>query len=305
MIQTPPINQTPLMKALPPKTPPSQSIQSRPPRRKDPNGVFTSGQSKPVESVWAKRTSHVQESSSSNDGWRAAAKDIVPFVNTGWGAVTEEKDEKKEWANTSWGEVTDTTADWGSFAELKTTNKTIPPATPPSSRPSWLTSIPAKESTATTSRFSNPSKQRYSDNAPMDIRPSNYRLDQATPTLTTAPPPPPENNILITINVELSVSLKVSVDIRELDEPSQLAKEFGQENNIHAENVLAALTKLFTSQKETALKKKQLKLQRRVYPSQNKPRYYPQSNVYTKSSFNQQYVPPQTSPPPFARKVYY
>ncbi|KAG2197625.1 hypothetical protein INT47_006688 [Mucor saturninus] len=293
------------------------------------NRVFTSTPPpKLVESVWEKRISRPAV----NESWGAVAKNIEPFTNTGWGASVEAAtvdnfEKKKEWKDTdSWGDHdADTrTSDWGSFVKEQPTattnnnnnhnnNNTIP-----SSRPSWLTSIPTKDShssnnnsSTTTSRFSNPSRQRYSDNAPMDIRPSNYRFDQTPPTLSTAPPPPPENSILVSINVELSDTLKVMVDIRELDEPAQLAKTFGQENNIHAVNILEALTKLFTAQKETALKKKQFKLQRRVYPSQQhhqhnqQRRYAHEPNVYTKSAYQQPYVAPPSSPPPFTRKVYY
>lgn len=270
-----------------------------------------------VESVWIKRTSQLH----AND----KSQDVKPFVNTGWGTKinsgqeTTAKDNfestkktKSDWGDTSWGqEPTDNTASWESFAKQSCTNNNHNAI--PSSRPSWLTSIPTQDSLQPSpprqqaNRFSNPSKQRYSDNAPADLpRPSNYRFDQSTPILTTAPPPPPENNILITINVELSKGLKISVDIRELDEPLQLAKDFGQENNIRTANILEALAKLFADQKETALKKKQFKLQRRVFSTQSKPKYYPQGNIYTKSSQQQQqYVPPQTSPAPFSRKVYY
>lgn len=211
----------------------------------------------------------------------------------------------------SWGELGSDTpvSDWGTFAKEpiheNNNNTTLNNNTIPSSRPSWLSSIPTKESHQQQQyqgRFSNPSKQRYSDNAPVDSRPSNYRSDQP-PTLTIAPPPPPENNLLVSINVELSDTLKVSVDIRELDEPRELAKKFGRENHIDAVHILEALQKLFTAQKEMALKKKQLKLQRRVYPnrySQSRP-----NNVHTKQSYSSSSFVAPSSPPPFTRKVYY
>jgi hypothetical protein len=163
----------------------------------------------------------------------------------------------------------------------------------PSDKPSWLNSIPDTQQPrhspvklrpiSNISRFSNPTKQRYSDSHTIDVpKPVNYRKDVNPMPSATAPAPPPENNLLITINVELSVTVKIPVDIHELDDPLQLANEFGQKNNITAANVIIALTKLFSSQKEIALKKSQKKLQRRVPKYNNQS--YEQSNVYTNSS---------------------
>lgn len=160
----------------------------------------------------------------------------------------------------------------------------------PSDRPSWLNTIPDTHQQShrhlvksppftNISRFSNPTKQRYSDASTIDVpKPVNYRKDVNPIPSETAPAPPPENNLLITINVELSERMKIPVDIRELDDPSQLANEFGQKNNITAANVIIALTKLFRSQKDAALKKRQQKLQRRV------PRYHQTNHVYTNPS---------------------
>lgn len=300
--------------------------------KNDHNRVFTSGilAKQKVESVWAKRTNQLQE----DEGWGAVAKDVEPFINSGWENKANVEEEIttnniKDWGNSSWGkEPIDNAAGWGKFAEEEPIHHTHNHNAIPSTRPSWLNTIPTRDDSQPiqqqhhhqqhqqqSSRFSNPSKQRYSDNAPIDLpKPTNYRLDQSIMTLNTAPPPPPENKILITINVELSDDIKVAVDIRELDEPLQLAKTFGKDNNIQSENIINALTKLFTAQKETAIRKNQFKLQKRVFSSQSNTRYSPQSNVYTKSHFQQQYqkqhqqqqyVNPQTSPPPFTRKAYY
>ncbi|CAO3692052.1 unnamed protein product [Rhizopus stolonifer] len=55
---------------------------------------------------------------------------------------------------------------------------------------------------------------------------------------------------------QLSDSLKVSVKIKELDDPRELAKDFAQKNNINTPNIIQALTDLFESQKTAAQKKK-------------------------------------------------
>jgi hypothetical protein len=77
-----------------------------------------------------------------------------------------------------------------------------------------------------------------------------------------------------------------------------------------------ALTKLFTTQKDLALRKKQQKLQRRVFsnPSPSNSQYSQQqqrpkyNNVYTNSSYSQQQqqqAAPLSPPTPFTRKAYY
>lgn len=193
----------------------------------------------------------------------------------------------------------------------------------PPSKPSWMNSSSTSHDNYNNSpnpesggRFSNPSKQRYSGSLPMNLpRPLNYRpqSSQLAP-LATAPPPPPENNLLVKINVELSDTLKISVDIHELDEPLQLAKTFAENNNIQNEKVVAALTQLFTKQKAAAVEKKKHKLQRKVPSSYSKPRYYNnnnniQNNAYTNTSSYQYPSAPATPatspPPPFTRKAYY
>ncbi|KAI9478606.1 MAG: hypothetical protein EXX96DRAFT_571535 [Benjaminiella poitrasii] len=143
------------------------------------------------------------------------------------------------------------------------------------------------------SRFSIRSKQRYSDVATIDVpEPVNYRHDGRSPIPSEiAPPPPPENRHLITINVELSDTVKIPVQIKELDDPQKLATEFGKKNDINAPKIIEALTKLFASQKEMELKKRQRKLQKRVLP---KPTPNPfnsyHNNVYNDPSFFSQYA---------------
>ncbi|CAO0790889.1 unnamed protein product [Mucor circinelloides] len=174
----------------------------------------------------------------------------------------------------------------------------------PSDKPSWLNHIPDKRPESQSSRFSDPRKQRYSEN-PVDIpEPVNYRRDGRIAPLKTAPPPPPENSLLISIKVELSESIKVMVDIRELDDPYKLAVDFGVKNNVNSPKVIEALTKLFTAQKELGLKKKNQRLQRRVQPK-NYDSVYNQSSPSTK--FSTYSRPPSAAPSPtsFARKVYY
>lgn len=273
-----------------------------------------------------------------DSGWReqekpkAATNGSTASGGGGWGQVEEEK--KTSSTTNGWGSVNTTAADdggWGS-APSTTTNNTHINSTS-NSRPSWLNTIPSQDnynaqspppsqSATNGSRFSDRSRTRYSENAPTNIpKPVNYRPDQVTPIpVNTAPPPPPENSILITINVELSETHKVSVDIRELADPLELAREFGRNNNIQAENVINALNKLFTTQKDLALKKKQQKLQRRVfanpppsnschqqqyhssYQKQPRSKYHDNNNVYTKSPYQQTPLSPTT---PFTRKQYY
>lgn len=239
--------------------------------------------------------------SSSNGGWgqpaTKAESDILPSSTT------------SSWMNTGSSTTKTTTT---------TTNDNDYNNIPPS-KPSWMKSpsttydsYNSSPNAESGSRFSNPSKQRYSGSLPMNLpRPLNYRpqSSQLAP-LATAPPPPPENNLLVKINVELSDTLKLSVDIHELDEPLQLAKTFAENNDIQNEKVVAALTQLFTKQKAAAVEKKKHKLQRKVPPSYSKPRYYSnnQNNAYTNTSSYQYPSAPSTSatsPPPFTRKAYY
>jgi hypothetical protein len=219
--------------------------------------------------------------------WASSAKDL------GWGDTSV--------ANGGSGEPT---TNFNNNSHNNTNTNAIP-----SSEPSWINPAPYEDNSPKSpplgSRFSNPSKQRYSSTIPMNVpKPINYRPQSAQPSpLATAPPPPPENNLLITIKVELSESIKIDVDIYELDKPSKLARDFATNNNIQAEKIIFALTDLFSKQKSIALKKKQQKLQRRVFNQSSQTKYYQKDNVYTKLSYQQTSLLP--SPPPFARKAYY
>lgn len=213
----------------------------------------------------------------------------------------------------SWGSTNGQSGNWGvdsaneSSTTWGSTTSTINNNSDqhiPSNKPSWLNSIPDKQSQS--SRFSNPHKQRYSE-VPIDIpEPVNYRRDGRITPLRTAPPPPPENSLLITIMVEMSDTIKVPVDIRELDNPYQLAVDFGTKNNVNSPKVIDALTKLFTGQKELGLKKKNQKLQRRVQPK-NYDNVYNSNNQSSPSKYSTYSRPSSasSSPAPFARKVYY
>ncbi|CEP17039.1 hypothetical protein [Parasitella parasitica] len=209
--------------------------------------------------------------------------------------------------NRGWG-VEMESANWGS---TDTTNTTFTSNTAtsnvrhiPSDKPSWLNSIPDKGSQSQSSRFSNPHKQRYSE-SPIDIpEPVNYRRDGKIVPLRTAPPPPPENSLVASINVELSDTIKVLQEIRELDDPHQIAVEFGTKNNISSPKVIEALTNLFTTQKELGLKKKNQRLQRRVQPK-NYDNVYNQPFSPSKFSTFSRPSSAVPSPAPFARKVYY
>lgn len=195
-------------------------------------------------------------------------------------------------------------SNWGSTYTTAKSNTYSNNQHIPSDKPSWLNHIPDKRPESQSSRFSDPRKQRYSEN-PVDIpEPVNYRRDGRIAPLKTAPPPPPENSLLISIKVELSESIKVMVDIRELDDPYKLAVDFGVKNNVNSPKVIEALTKLFTAQKELGLKKKNQRLQRRVQPK-NYDSVYNQSSPSTK--FSTYSRPPSAAPSPtsFARKVYY
>jgi hypothetical protein len=231
-----------------------------------------------------------------SEEWLKDSNDNSNFENGGWNKETKPDTTKHQW-NTWVSETNSNISRQMAEPQPKkssydnttttTTNNNNNYNNIPSDRPSWLNPVPDTQQQqyssiksppiANISRFSNPTKQRYSDAPTIDVpKPVNYRKDVNPVPLHTAPAPPPENSLLITINVELSDTLKIPVDIRELDDPSQLANEFGQKNNITAVNIITALTKLFSSQKDMALKKKQQKLQRRVPKCQ--------SNVYTNSS---------------------
>lgn len=220
-----------------------------------------------------------------------------------WGSYNNQQQ------NGDWGSPNVNTA-WGSNGAAATTTTTTCNTLSndqhiPSDKPSWLNSIPDKRPEPQSSRFSDPYKQRYSE-VPIDIpEPVNYRRDGRITPLKTAPPPPPENSLLITIKVELSESIKVMVDIRELDDPYQLAVDFGTKNNINSPKVIEALTKLFTAQKELGLKKKNQRLQRRVQPKNYDNVYSNQSSHSTKFSTYSRPPSAAPSPTPFSRKVYY
>ncbi|GAA5800084.1 hypothetical protein HPULCUR_005506 [Helicostylum pulchrum] len=328
-------------KTIPPPTPPETSLQRR---------EFGIRPKPKVESVWTKP---VIEKELEQPLWGAIDKSTQPFEDKGWGSQTiPENDWSTEtsisnnngnstnngWGsqpNAGWGE--ETIFDWAPIEKnTKPTASTIP-----MSKPSWLNnSIPSQDNNMRPpqqhhqSRFSNPSKQKYSENAPVDVpKPINYRPESSPIILNTAPPPPPENNVLITVVLQLSDSLTVSVEVRELDDPMDLARQVGKNNNIQVESVIAALAKFLSSQKSMALKKKQITLQRRVFPNQSKPKYPTQNNAYTNNAYinnaytnnaytnnaytnnaysnnaytnssSRRQVTP-SSPPPFTRKAYY
>lgn len=322
-------------KTTSPPTPPETSLKRR---------EFGIRPKPKVETVWIKP---VIEKEIEQPLWGAVDKNIQSFEDKGWGNHTMLENDwstkpsissngnsnNNGWgnqSNTGWGE--ETIADWAPIEKnTKPTASTIP-----MSKPSWLNnSIPSQDNNMRSpqqhrqSRFSNPSKQKYSENAPVDVpKPINYRPGSTPIVLNTAPPPPPENNLLITVVLQLSDSLTVSVEVRELDDPMDLAHQVGKNNNIQVESVISALAKFLSSQKSMALKKKQITLQRRVFPNQSKPKYPTQNNAYsnnaysnntysnnaysnnaysnnayTDSSFRRQVTP--SSPPPFTRKAYY
>lgn len=258
---------------------------------------------------------------STND--RQTSRPTIAAANNDWGSASN----KNSWGvvdNNDWPiSSIDSTAKWevddanGSttWNSFSASASVIPPNNNnnnnnqhiPSDKPPWLNSIPDKQPPQSQfSRFSNPRKQRYSE-SPIDIpEPVNYRRDGRLTPLRTAPPPPPENSLLITIEIELSDNVKVPVEIRELDDPHQLATDFIAKNNITAPNVIGALTKLITTQKETSLKKKNQRLQRRVQPKNydnvynNNPSKF--STYYSRSSST---APSSSSSSSFTRKVYY
>ena len=263
-------------------------------------------------------------STSNNNDWGSVSKDNNwgAMKNNDWVSSNSTINTTNYKTNTSmesWGSTNGQNGNWGvdianesSTTWGSTTTTTNITATTtinndqhiPSDKPSWLNSIPDKQSQS--SRFSNPHKQRYSE-VPIDIpEPVNYRSDGRITPLRTAPPPPPENSLLITIMVEMSDTIKVPVDIRELDDPYQLAVDFGAKNNVSSPKVIDALTKLFIGQKELGLKKKNQKLQRRVQPK-NYDNVYNSNNQSSPSKFSTYSRPSSAapSPAPFARKVYY
>jgi hypothetical protein len=197
---------------------------------------------------------------SSKDGW--ANKDEKQQQDQGWGSAPRNKAQPSVASSgeNGWGSANnDGNSGWGSA------NKATP---------SWIDSVPespsgfsspsqhrSPEGGKSGSRFSNRSRKKYSD-IPIEVpKPRNYDTSEPVSFPTAvAPPPPPENDHLITINVELSATLKIPVPIRELDEPVQLAEKFAAEQNLHSPQVLQAIINLFTSQKDAALLKKRQKL---------------------------------------------
>ncbi|KAG1467698.1 hypothetical protein G6F56_004262 [Rhizopus delemar] len=98
------------------------------------------------------------------------------------------------------------------------------------------------------------SRQRSSQNKRKPIQ--QQQQDPQWRTNKLREKKPVENKVLITVHVELSDNLKVSVKIKELDDPRELARDFAQKNNINTPNIIQALTDLFESQKTAAQKKK-------------------------------------------------
>ncbi|KAL9552927.1 hypothetical protein MBANPS3_003543 [Mucor bainieri] len=255
------------------------------------------------EPKWGTTTSNDWTASSTATANSTATTTPTPTNATGtWGSYNNQQQ------NGDWGASNvNTASNWGSNSTATTTtpNTYSNDQHIPSDKPSWLNSIPDKRPESQSSRFSDPYKQRYSE-VPIDIpEPVNYRRDGRIAPLKTAPPPPPENSLLITIKVELSESIKVMVDIRELDDPYQLAVNFGTKNNVNSPKVIEALTKLFTAQKELGLKKKNQRLQRRVLPKNYDNVYSNQSSPNTKFSTYSRPPSAAPSPTPFTRKVYY
>jgi hypothetical protein len=239
------------------------------------------------------------------DSW--ANKNEKQQQNQGWGSAPRNKAQtsmNKPSGENGWRSTNnDDNSRWGNA------NKATP---------SWIDSVPespsdfsspaqhrSPESGKSGSRFSNRSRKKYSD-IPIEVpKPRNYDTSEPVSFPTAvAPPPPPENDHLITINVELSATLKISVPICELDEPVQLAEKFAAEQNLHSPQVLQAIINLFTSQKDAALLKKRQKLVKK-YPSRPHP-----TNYYTEAFDYPEYLPTvyNNAPSlttPFTRRAYY
>ncbi|KAK4521514.1 protein transport protein gos1 [Mucor velutinosus] len=218
---------------------------------------------------WISASKESNWETTTNNKWTASSTTTTTTTKAptnptdAWGAYFN-RQQNGDWTSPNANKA----SNWGSNRTATTTTTNTYPNDHhiPSDKPSWLNSIPDRLSESQSSRFSNPRKQRYSE-VPIDIpEPVNYRRDGRITPLKTALPPPPENSLLITIKVELSESIKVMVDIRELDDPYKLAVDFGAKNNVNSPKVIEALTKLFAAQKELGLKKKNQRLRRRVQP---------------------------------------
>lgn len=215
----------------------------------------------------------VKESS----GW---SNNNTKVAQDGWDSID------KTPKNTTWNDGSDRWASdtWSTKSPEYTT---LPTSPPPSSR------------------FSIPSKQRYAPDTFVP-EPINYKRNGKSIPTATAPPPPPENRHVITINVELSKERKISVEIRELDEPSKLAEEFARTNNISSDKVVEALTTLFSNQKEQALKLKNKKLQRRVVKQRPVNNNFPDYSAYESSpAYQPVATTTTTTTSSFSRKAYY
>ncbi|KAG1142652.1 hypothetical protein G6F37_002210 [Rhizopus arrhizus] len=240
------------------------------------------GLAKPKVTVedWAKAVEDT------HDGW--AAFDATQMGSDHWELITESS---SEWGKTSTDDKSETyTSDWPSCSDDINSAPTNglggwgQAAKSPSQikntgnvSNNFIQDTSKLENNKNTTKkahtFSHPSKKKSSDH-------SNKPLDTS----------PPTNEVLITVNVELSDTLKIPVKIRELDEPKELAKEFVVKHNMNTANIIQALTHLFESQKSSALRQRnKMLLRKKNYQApdyfQTKCSPSSQENVYNKHTY--------------------
>ena len=240
------------------------------------------GPAKPKVTIedWAKAVEDT------HDGW--AAFDATQMGSDHWELITESS---SEWGKTSTDDKSETyTSDWPSCSDDINSAPTNglggwgQAAKSPSQIKNtgnvsndFIQDTSKLENNKNTTKkahtFSHPSKKKNSDH-------SNKSLDTS----------PSTNEVLITINVELSDTLKIPVKIRELDEPKELAKEFVVKHNMNTANIIQALTHLFESQKSSALRQRnKMLLRKKNYQApdyfQTKCSPSSQGNVYNKHTY--------------------
>ncbi|CAO3619799.1 unnamed protein product [Cunninghamella echinulata] len=110
-------------------------------------------------------------------------------------------------------------------------------------------------------RFSNPSKNKYSSTEHSPFPKNYYKKDGTSrPAFIETPskvalPPISYNPIVVSVHLELENNVKIPVNIHKLDDPVMLARQFGQSQNIDNPKIIQAITKLFTQQKDRAMQR--------------------------------------------------
>lgn len=177
------------------------------------------------ESEWSQTSSN--RNNNNNNGW-----DMSPSTSN-WNDNCNVNN-NKSWLDNGWGNVNHQS----SSSSSKWSNNNKQP-----------------------SRFSDPSKNKYSGTDHSPFPKNYYKKDGATrPAFIESPnkvasPPISHNPIVVSVHLELDNNMKVPVNIHKLDDPSLLAKQFAQSQNIKNPKVIQAITQLFIQQKDRAMQR--------------------------------------------------